>query len=117
MIVICCRQSKKDDRPPFRQYMMDGDFFIGAALGSTLVKLCLRYKNLNDPDFNENKFCAEAMLIIASILHLGKSGLSFYFIILNCFYINLEFFIYYQLNYYCYTNLNNIFRLANKSIK
>ena len=36
-------------RPPMRQYMMDGDFFVGAALATTLTKLALKYIN-NTPD-------------------------------------------------------------------
>lgn len=67
--------SKKEDRPPLRQYLMEGDFFIGASVASTLAKLALRYTSrLQDPAM-QNSFCTEAMLIIASILHLGKSGL------------------------------------------
>lgn len=53
---------------------MDGDFFIGASVASTLAKLALRYTSrIQDPTM-QNSFCTEAMLIIASILHLGKSG-------------------------------------------
>jgi len=67
---------KGEGRPALRQYLMDGDFFIGAALGTTLTKLALRYANLPGVDTTRaNHFCGEAMLIIASILHLGKSGL------------------------------------------
>jgi coatomer subunit beta len=54
--------------------MMDGDFFIGAALGTTLAKLALRYMSLTPDSKKQNRFCSEAMLIMASILHLGKSG-------------------------------------------
>ena len=36
-------------RPPMRQYMMDGDFFVGAALATTLTKLALKYIT-NTPD-------------------------------------------------------------------
>jgi len=69
--------SKKGEvRPPLRQYLMDGDFFIGAALGTTLAKLALRYGALSGVDTKKaNTFCAESMLIMASILNLGKSGL------------------------------------------
>ena len=36
-------------RPPMRQYMMDGDFFVGAALATTLTKLALKFiNNTND---------------------------------------------------------------------
>ena len=31
------------ERPPLRKYLMEGDFFIGAAIGSTLTKLALRF--------------------------------------------------------------------------
>jgi hypothetical protein len=67
--------SKKGEaHPPLRQYMMDGDFFIGAALGTTLAKLALRYMSLTPDIKKQNCFCSEAMLIMASVLHLGKSG-------------------------------------------
>ncbi|XP_071452661.1 coatomer subunit beta [Hetaerina americana] len=66
---------KVEARPPLRQYMMDGDFFIGAALGTTLTKLALRYISLVPDTKKQNRFCTEAMLVMASILHLGKSGL------------------------------------------
>jgi coatomer subunit beta len=65
---------KAEARPPLRQYMMDGDFFIGAALGTTLAKLALRYMSLVSDNKKQNRFCSEAMLIMASVLHLGKSG-------------------------------------------
>lgn len=65
---------KNQVRPPMRQYLMDGDFFIGASIGTTLAKLALRYITLTNDLVNQNKFCATAMLIITSILHLGKSG-------------------------------------------
>eukprot|EP00794_Sanderia_malayensis_P017073 gene17073-18793_t len=62
-------------RPPLRSYLMDGDFFVGSAIGSTLTKLALRYTELENDAKKKNSFCAEAMLIISSIIHLGKSGL------------------------------------------
>jgi len=31
------------DRPPLRRYLMDGDFFTGASLATSLTKLALRY--------------------------------------------------------------------------
>ncbi|XP_022920365.1 coatomer subunit beta [Onthophagus taurus] len=65
---------KKEKRPPLRQYMMDGEFFIGASLGTTLTKLALRYGEKVTKS-KRNLFDAEVMLIISSIVHLGKSGL------------------------------------------
>ena len=56
--------------------MMDGDFFVGAALSTTLTKLALRYISLVSDPKRQNMVLAEAMLIMASIIHFGKSGLS-----------------------------------------
>lgn len=73
---------KGETRPPLRQYLMDGEFFIGAALGTTLTKLALRFVALQGADHRKtNRFCAEAMLVMASVLHLGKSGM---FVMLSC---------------------------------
>ncbi|XP_044743762.1 coatomer subunit beta [Chrysoperla carnea] len=69
--------SKKDieNRPKLRGYLMNGDFFIATAIGSNLTKLAVRYINLVPDPKKHNAFCTEAMLIISSMLHLGKSGL------------------------------------------
>ncbi len=56
--------------------MMDGDFFVGAALSTTLTKLALRYITLIKDPKKQNMFLAESMLIMAAIIHFGKSGLS-----------------------------------------
>ncbi len=56
--------------------MMDGDFFVGAALSTTLAKLALRYISLIQDPKKQNMFLAESMLIMAAIIHFGKSGLS-----------------------------------------
>ncbi|XP_054731136.1 coatomer subunit beta [Anastrepha obliqua] len=66
--------AKKEKRPPLRQYLMDGDFFIGAALSATLTKLALRYLELENEDRLQNRMTTQVMLIMSSILHLGKSG-------------------------------------------
>ncbi|KAK0163323.1 hypothetical protein PV327_007018 [Microctonus hyperodae] len=66
---------KEEKRPPLVQYMMDGDFFIGASLATTLTKLALRYKQLESNIQKINRVQAEAMLIMSSILQLGRSGL------------------------------------------
>ena len=59
---------------------MDGDFFIGAALAATLTKLSLHFTEAvlnSDPkgQIKANRFLGEAMLVLASVLHLGQSGL------------------------------------------
>lgn len=66
--------TKKDKRPPLRQYFMDGDFFIGAALSVALTKLALRYIDLESDLRLQNRLITKVMLIMSSILHLGKSG-------------------------------------------
>ncbi|KAH8408911.1 hypothetical protein KR009_003733 [Drosophila setifemur] len=66
--------AKAEKRPPLRQYLMDGDFFIGAALSATLTKLALRYVELEKEPRAQNRLTTQVMLIMSSILHLGKSG-------------------------------------------
>ncbi|KAH8343139.1 coatomer subunit beta [Drosophila kikkawai] len=66
--------AKAEKRPPLRQYLMDGDFFIGAALSATLTKLALRYAELEPEARSQNRLTTQVMLIMSSILHLGKSG-------------------------------------------
>ncbi|CAD7089722.1 unnamed protein product [Hermetia illucens] len=66
--------AKKEKRPPLRQYLMDGEFFIGASLAATLTKLALRYMELESDTCKKNRTCSQAMLVMSSILHLGKSG-------------------------------------------
>ena len=41
-------------RPPLRKYMAEGDFFIGAALATSLTKLCLRFIALTDDTKRQN---------------------------------------------------------------
>lgn len=73
---FCVNIGKKEEkRPPLVQYMMEGDFFIGASLATTLSKLALRYKLLESNIQKSNKLQAEAMFIMSSVLQLGRSGL------------------------------------------
>jgi len=69
------KKVKGEERPPLRKYLMEGDFFIGAAIGSTLTKLALRWDGVVKDEIKQNRFTAECMLVISSILHLGTSGL------------------------------------------
>ncbi|TRY63097.1 hypothetical protein TCAL_04273 [Tigriopus californicus] len=72
---------KKSDRPPLRGYLMDGDFFIAASIATILTKLCLRYTEAVGGRGGQgeakkcNRFTGETMLVLASMLHLGRSGL------------------------------------------
>lgn len=69
-------RSGQSKRPPLRQYLIDGDFYTGAALGTTFTKLGIRYAEIwgeQDP-IKSNTFCVNLMLILTYILKLGKSG-------------------------------------------
>lgn len=67
--------AKKEQRPPLRQYLMDGDFFIGAALATNLTKLALKFIELETNKQKQNRLCCSVMLTLSSVIHLGKSGL------------------------------------------
>jgi len=62
-------------QPSLRTFLLDGDFFIGSALATSLCKLVIRYFEGEHDSTKQNRFCAEAMFIIASILHLGRTSL------------------------------------------
>lgn len=69
-------RSSQSKRPPLRQYLIDGDYYIGAALGTNFTKLGIRYAEIwggQDP-LKANKFCVNLMLVLTYILRLGKSG-------------------------------------------
>ncbi|KAF3829966.1 hypothetical protein GH733_001391 [Mirounga leonina] len=66
---------KEEERPPLRGFLLDGDFFVAASLATTLTKIALRYVALVQEKKKQNSFVAEAMLLMATILHLGKSSL------------------------------------------
>lgn len=70
------RVVKKEERPPLRQYLMDGDYFIATTLASTLTKLALKYADLEADPSKQNRLFGSIMLTMSSILHLGRSGLS-----------------------------------------
>ena len=41
-------------RPPLRQFLMDGEFFVGAALSTSLTKLALRYVTIVNAPRKQN---------------------------------------------------------------
>ena len=49
-------KKKGEERPPLRKYLMEGDFFIGASLGTTLTKLALRYCQLVQDIKKQNRY-------------------------------------------------------------
>ncbi|XP_031625408.1 coatomer subunit beta [Contarinia nasturtii] len=68
--------AKKEERPPLRQYLMDGDFFVATTLATTFTKLALKYIELEKDASKQNHVCASIMLTLSAILHLGRSGFS-----------------------------------------
>lgn len=66
--------AKKEQRPPLRQYLMDGDFFIGSALATNLTKLVLKYITMEPDVSKQNRISCSVMLTMSSIIHLGRSG-------------------------------------------
>ncbi|KAK6459014.1 adaptin N terminal region-domain-containing protein [Scheffersomyces xylosifermentans] len=63
-----------DDKPPVRKQILSGDFYLGAVLSSTLVKLVLRMQRLKAQQSVLNALKAEALLIMVSILRVGESS-------------------------------------------
>ncbi|KAJ1538148.1 coatomer subunit beta, partial [Cladochytrium tenue] len=61
------------NRPPLRNLILNGDFFVASALASALTKLVLRYGELGAPDRARNSLRSEAMLIMTSIVRVGRS--------------------------------------------
>ncbi|KAF8323804.1 Coatomer, beta subunit [Clavulina sp. PMI_390] len=60
-------------KPPLRSLLLQGDFYTGSVLASTLTKLILRYSKLSTDLASTNALRAEAMLIMTSIIRVGQS--------------------------------------------
>lgn len=62
-----------DSAPNIRSLLQSGDFFVGSVCSAALTKMALRLRldEAVSPKIT-NKFFAEAMLLVASILRLGK---------------------------------------------
>lgn len=64
---------KAAQKPPLRQLILDGDYYLATVLSSTLVKLVMRHSELSSDIARTNALRAEAMLIMISILRVGQS--------------------------------------------
>ncbi|KAG6035148.1 hypothetical protein E4U41_006247 [Claviceps citrina] len=60
-------------KPPLRQLILDGDYYLASVLSSTLVKLVMRHSEISADQARTNALRAEAMLIMISILRVGQS--------------------------------------------
>ncbi len=64
---------KSAPKPPLRALLLGGDYFVGTSLASALTKLVLRFGKLQPASKKANAFRSEAMLILTSIIRVGKS--------------------------------------------
>ena len=61
------------EKPPLRALILGGEYFVATVLASTLTKLVLRFGSISNNDQQYNALKAEAMLIMSSIIRVGKS--------------------------------------------
>ncbi|KAK1386785.1 Coatomer subunit beta [Heracleum sosnowskyi] len=57
-----------------RSLILSGDFFLGAVISCTLTKLILRLEEVQPSTVEVNKASTQALLIIVSMLQLGRSS-------------------------------------------
>lgn len=64
---------KAAQKPPLRQLILDGDYYLATVLSSTLTKLVMRHSEISSETSRTNALRAEAMLIMISIIRVGQS--------------------------------------------
>ncbi|KAH7368232.1 coatomer subunit beta [Plectosphaerella cucumerina] len=64
---------KAAQKPPLRQLILDGDYYLAAVLSTTLVKLVMRHAEISSDAARTNALRGEAMLIMISIIRVGQS--------------------------------------------
>ena len=64
---------KAAQKPPLRQLILDGDYYLATVLSSTLTKLVMRHSEISNDSARTNALRAEAMLIMISIIRAGQS--------------------------------------------
>ncbi|KAH8697348.1 putative coatomer subunit beta [Talaromyces proteolyticus] len=64
---------KAAQKPPLRQLILDGDYYLATVLSSTLTKLVMRHSDVSQDAARTNALRAEAMLIMISIIRVGQS--------------------------------------------
>ncbi|KAF4549446.1 Coatomer subunit beta-like protein 1 [Elsinoe fawcettii] len=64
---------KAAQKPPLRQLILDGDYYLATVLSSTLTKLVMRHSEISKDEARTNALRAEAMLIMISIVRAGQS--------------------------------------------
>jgi coatomer subunit beta len=64
---------KAAQKPPLRQLILDGDYYLATVLSAALVKLVMRHSEISTDKARTNALRAEAMLIMISIIRVGQS--------------------------------------------
>lgn len=64
---------KAAQKPPLRQLILDGDYYLASVLAATLTKLVMRHDEISSDKARTNALRAEAMLIMISIIRVGQS--------------------------------------------
>jgi coatomer subunit beta len=64
---------KAAQKPPLRQLILDGDYYLATVLSSSLTKLVMRHSEISADEARTNALRAEAMLIMISIIRVGQS--------------------------------------------
>ncbi|KAH9990258.1 coatomer beta C-terminal region-domain-containing protein, partial [Xylariaceae sp. FL0662B] len=64
---------KAAQKPPLRQLILEGDYYLATVLSATLTKLVMRHSEISSDKARTNALKAEAMLIMISILRVGQS--------------------------------------------
>jgi coatomer subunit beta len=64
---------KAAQKPPLRQLILDGDYYLAAVLSTSLAKLVMRHSKISKDKERTNALRAEAMLIMISIIRVGQS--------------------------------------------
>lgn len=64
---------KAAQKPPLRQLILEGDYYLATVLSSTLTKLVMRHSEVSQDTARTNALRAEAMLIMISIIRVGQS--------------------------------------------
>ncbi|KAG5518803.1 hypothetical protein PMAC_002774 [Pneumocystis sp. 'macacae'] len=67
------KSMKVSEKPVLRSLILDGDYYLGSVLSSTLVKLIMRYSEVSKNTSKLNFMCAEGMLIMTGIIRIGQS--------------------------------------------
>ncbi|RYO81853.1 hypothetical protein DL766_007047 [Monosporascus sp. MC13-8B] len=64
---------KAAQKPPLRQLILDGDYYLATVLSAALTKLVMRHSEISSDAARTNALRAEAMLIMISIIRVGQS--------------------------------------------